>query len=501
MAPSSTSYEKLEKRFGRLLALREAAGVLHWDASTMMPEGAISAEARSEQLAALGTVCHEILENSETSDLLDEAEGLNDLGAWQAANLREMRHMWRHATAVTSDLVEALSKASMACETKWRSARPESDYETIKPLLAEVLKLVKESATAKSEALKCSSYDALMDEYTPGLRQEIVDPIFSGIEAFLPDFLKSVLEKQAAAPKPLLPKGPFPQDQQQRLGKQLMAKLGFDFSQGRLDISLHPFSGGTPDDLRITTRYDEEDFTSGLMGILHETGHALYEKNLPEKWRRQPVGEARGMDVHESQSLLIEMQACRSKEFLTYAAPLMKAAFKSDGPEWEVDNLYKIYTTVKPGLIRVDADEVTYPAHVILRYNIERALIGDDMTLDDLPEVWNEGMERLLGLTPPDHATGCMQDIHWFDGAWGYFPSYSLGAMTAAQFFDAATTADSNILPAIAEGDFAPLYAWLAKNIHGLGSLYQTPELIERATGQALNGEIFKQHLQTRYLN
>jgi carboxypeptidase Taq len=501
MISGMTSYQKLEKRFGRLLALREASGVLHWDASTMMPEGGISAEARSEQLAALGTICHEILDNSETSDLLNEAEGLNELDAWQAANLREMRHMWVHATAVTADLVEALSKASMKCETKWRSARTSSDYDGIKPLLAEVLNLVKESAAAKSDALDCAPYDALMDEYTPGLRQAIVDPIFSDIEAFLPDFLTAVLAKQAARTAPLLPKGPFPEAQQRALGEGLMAKLGFDFSQGRLDISLHPFSGGTPDDLRITTRYDEDDFTSGLMGILHETGHALYEKNLPKEWRRQPVGEARGMDVHESQSLLIEMQACRSKEFLTYAAPLMKQAFRRDGPEWEVDNLYQIYTTVEPGLIRVDADEVTYPAHVILRYNIERALINEEMTLDDLPDAWNDSMARLLGLTPPDHASGCMQDIHWFDGAWGYFPSYSLGAMTAAQFFDAALQAEPNILPAISKGDFAPLYRWLNVNIHALGSLYETPELIERATGKPLDAGIFKRHLESRYLS
>jgi len=396
-----TSYDKLEKRFGRLLALREAAGVLHWDASTMMPEGGVSAAARSEQLAALGTVCHEILVSSEVADLLDEAEELNNLGPWQAANLREMRHIWVHASAVTADLVEALTKASMACETKWRNARTESDYEGIKPLLAEVLKLIKEVAAAKSSALKCAPYEALMDEHTPGLRQDLVDPIFGDIEAFLPDFLAAVLEKQAAAAPPILPEGPFPAAQQRALGEQLMAQLGFDFSQGRLDISLHPFSGGTPDDLRITTRYDEADFTTGLMGILHETGHALYEKNLPQDWRRQPVGEARGMDVHESQSLLIEMQACRSKEFLTYAAPLMKQAFGADGPAWEVDNLYRIYTKVAPGLIRVDADEVTYPAHVILRYNIERALINEELTLDDLPAAWNEAMQKLLGLITP----------------------------------------------------------------------------------------------------
>jgi carboxypeptidase Taq len=495
------SYIKLEQNFEQLLALREASGMLHWDASTMMPKGKVSAEARSEQLAVLNVVCHGILTSSETSDLLDEAETLNTLNNWQAANLREMRHMWSHAIAVTDDLVKALSKATMSCEIEWRSARAISDYEAIKPLLAEVLQLVKESAHAKSEVLKCSPYDALMDEYTPGLRQTTVDPIFQNIQTFLPNFIEAVLDKQAAAPQPLLPKGPFPKNQQRALGHLLMEAIGFDFDQGRLDVSPHPFSGGTPDDLRITTRYDQDDFTSGLMGILHETGHALYEKNLPRNWRRQPAGAARGMDVHESQSLLIEMQACRSKEFLSYAAPIMKKTFQRKGPEWEVDNLYKIYTTVKPGLIRVDADEVTYPAHVILRYNIERALITDDMTLNDLPAAWNNGMLDMLGQTPPNHCNGCMQDIHWFDGAWGYFPSYSLGAMTAAQIFDAALKYNQNILPAISQGNFAPLYTWLAKNIHSAGSLYETPELIKRATGKPLDPEIFKRHLHTRYLS
>jgi carboxypeptidase Taq len=499
MAPIN-AYKELEKKFGQLQALREASGMLHWDAATMMPKSVASAATRSEQIAALDGVCHEILNSNKTSDLLDNAEDQNNLDDWQTANLREMRHIWTHSSAVTNDLIVALSKACMKCEIKWRSARPDSDYEGIKPLLSEVLKLVKESAVAKSEVLGCSPYEALMDEYTPGLRQETVDPIFSDIEEFLPDFLNAVLEKQAMVKQPSIPEGPFPLDQQRALGHSLMETLGFDFNQGRLDVSLHPFSGGTPDDLRITTRYNEDDFMSGLMGILHETGHALYEKNLPKEWRHQPVGEARGMDIHESQSLLIEMQACRSREFLSYAIPLMKKLFKKEGPEWELNNLYQIYTTVKPSMIRVDADEVTYPAHVILRYNIEHALITDEMTLNDLPSAWNEGMSNLLGLKPSNHENGCMQDIHWFDGAWGYFPSYSMGAMAAAQFFDTAVQSNSNILPAISQGNFDPLYTWLTENIYNFGSLYETPELIKRATGKPLDPAIFKHHLTQRYL-
>ena len=499
MAPIN-AYKELEKCFGQLQALKEASSMLHWDAATIMPKSVASAATRSEQISALDGICHEILNSNKISDLLNEAQNQSTLNNWQTANLREMKHMWTHSSAVTSDLVVALSKACMKCEIKWRSTRPVSDYDGVKPLLSEVLKLVKESAIAKSEVLNCTPYEALMDEYTPGLRQEIVDPIFSDIEGFLPDFLSAVLEKQAMDKKPSVPEGPFPLDQQQDLGQLLMETLGFDFDQGRLDVSLHPFSSGTPDDLRITTRYNEHDFMPGLMGILHETGHALYEKNLPKEWRRQPVGEARGMDIHESQSLLIEMQACRSKEFLSYAIPLMKEKFNKEGPEWEIDNLYQIYTTVKPGLIRVDADEVTYPAHVILRYNIEYALVTDKMTLNDLPTAWDEWMSNLLGLKPSNHENGCMQDIHWFDGAWGYFPSYSMGAITAAQFFNTAIQSDPNILPSISQGNFDPLYLWLTENIYKFGSLYETPELIQRATSKPLDPSIFKNHLTQRYL-
>ena len=497
---SITAYKKLEKYFQRLLILQEASEMLQWDAATMMPKSDAAASTRSEQIATLRVVCHEIIINNETSDLLDEAEENNNLDKWQAANLREMRHMWIHATSVTGDLIEALSKASIKCEIKWRTARSESDYEGIKPTLSEVLRLVKESAKSKSEVLNCSPYEALMDEFTPGLRQATVDPFFSDIEQFLPDFIQRVLEKQAIAKQPIIPDGPFPVEQQQALGKLFMEKLGFNSDQGRLDVSLHPFSGGTPEDLRITTRYNKDDFISGLMGILHETGHALYEKNLPKKWRHQPVGKARGMDIHESQSLLIEMQVCRSKEFLTYATPIMKQIFDKKGLEWNVDNLYKVCTAVKPGLIRVDADEVTYPAHIILRYNIEQALIADEMTLNDLPNAWNEGMSYFFNLKPINHETGCMQDIHWFDGAWGYFPSYTLGAMTAAQLFNSAVKSDPDIVPAISQGNFRPLYKWLTANIHDFGSLYETPDLIKQATGQALDTSKFKQHLTRRYL-
>jgi len=316
----------------------------------------------------------------------------------------------------------------------------------------------------------------------------------------LPTLIAGALERQAARP-PLLPlAGRFPVEAQRRLGVQLMERLGFDFEHGRLDVSLHPFCGGTPDDVRLTTRYDESNFTRALMGVLHETGHALYERGLPNDWRRQPVGHARGMSLHESQSLLMEMQACRSREFIEFLAPLLREAFGGSGQAWQADNLYRLYTHVERSLIRVDADEVTYPAHVILRYRLERALITGDLALADLPGAWNDGMRALLGVAPANDREGCLQDIHWYDGAWGYFPTYTLGAMTAAQVFDAAKRADPRILPSIAAGDFAPLLAWLRANVHAKGSRYATAEIIAQATGRPLDALSFERHIETRYL-
>ncbi len=493
------AYRELEARFARLGAVGQAAMHLHWDQSVMMPPG--GAEARGEQLAALSAIRHEILSADVTENLIQDAEIQGGLDEWQQANLGEMKRRWTGATAVSGDLVAALARAVTACETKWRDARAERDFASVRPLLQTVLDLVIETAEARAGKLNLSPYDALMEKYSPGITSEKIDLVFGDLGAFLPDFLGRVMEKQAAEPAPLIPEGPFPAARQRELGEDMMRRLGFDFEAGRLDESLHPFSSGTHGDHRITTKYSDDDFVFGLMGVLHETGHALYEKGLPADWRRQPVGESLGMDIHESQSLIIEMQACRSPEFLGFAAPLMRAAFGGEGAAWDPENLVRLYTRVKPGFIRVDADEVTYPAHVILRYELERALIGGDLTLSDLPGAWNDGMERLLGIVPPDDGLGVLQDIHWYDGAFGYFPSYTLGAIGAAQLFDAARQADADVLPAIGRGDFGPLYAWLGGNVHGLGRRYPSEELLTRATGRPLDVETFKSHLRVRYLD
>jgi len=470
--------------------------MLHWDMAAMMPKG--GADARAEQLALLATLSHNMITDAEMGDLLEQAAQESGLNEWQQASLREMRRGYIHASALDEDLVEALSRATSDCERLWREARPEGDFSRIIPALKEVLNLSRQSAQAKAQKLGCSLYDALLDQYEPDGKTAEIDPIFARLEAFLPDFLQTVLDRQKGQ-DPIRPEGPFAIEKQEALGRKFMADLGFDFDHGRLDVSLHPFCGGVPDDVRLTTRYDEADFTSALMGVLHETGHALYERGLPKDWRYNPVGAARGMSVHESQSLLVEMQVCRSDAFLQYALPHMVATFGGAGEAWTLENFIRLYRQVKPGFIRVDADEVTYPAHVILRYKLERALIDGDMEVEDLPAAWNEMMQKMLGITPPDDGMGCMQDIHWFDGAWGYFPTYTLGAMTAAQIYDAAQKALPNLEDDIARGQFAGLMGWLKTNIHCQGSKLSTQDLLTQATGKSLDSEVFISHLKKRY--
>ena len=493
-----SAYSELEKRFRRMGALGQAAAVLHWDRSVLMPPG--GGQARTEQLSALRLVVHEMKTDPRLAELLDDAERAEIDDPWRKANLREMRRSWIHANAVDARLVEMTTRACASCELAWRDARPAGDFANVAPLLDEVLKLARETAAAKAAPLGCSPYDALLDQYEPGGRADCIEALFSDLEAFLPDVLDRALSVQAENGRGKLPEGPFPIDRQRALAERLMRAFGFDFDRGRLDVSLHPFCGGVPGDVRVTTRYSEEDFTESLMGVLHETGHALYETNLPEDWRYQPVGGARGMVLHESQSLLVEMQVCRGREFLEYAVPAMREAFDGAGEGWDVDNFHRLYTRVEPGFIRVDADEITYPAHVVLRYRLERAMIEGDLAVSDLPGAWNDASERLLGIRPPNDRLGCLQDIHWYDGAWGYFPTYTLGALAAAQFYAAAKAANPGLPQALAKGEFAPLLEWMRVHLHAKASSRSTGELLEETTGARLGTAAFKAHLEARYL-
>lgn len=473
--------------------------MLHWDAAAMMPPG--GAAARGEQLATLRGIAHQMLSAPEIADLLTAAEdAAATLDPWQSANLREMRRLWRHAVAVPGDLVEALSRACSQSETIWRQARPADDFAAALPGLKAVLGLTREVAAAKAGMFGTTPYEALLDQYEPEGATSLIDRLFDQIAVFLPDLLDAVLVRQASHPAAPAPQGPFALADQYRAARTLMERIGFDFTAGRLDQSAHPFCGGTPDDVRITTRYDEADFAKALMGTLHETGHALYERGLPARWRRQPVGTARGMAMHESQSLFLEMQVCRGRAFARFAAPLLQSVFGDEPAAWAPDAFYHRQIAVRRGLIRVDADEVTYPAHVILRYRLERAMIAGDLLPRELPGAWAEGLKELLGVAPPSDRDGCLQDIHWYDGAWGYFPTYTLGALIAAQLFAAARAAIAGLDEAISRGEFTPLIAWLRRHIHEQGSLVSTAALVEAATGRPLDTIAFERHLRTRYL-
>lgn len=477
--------------------------MLGWDSSTMMPVG--GAEARAEQMSALQVVCHEMVTDPALGELIAGA-GEEALDSWQQANLVEMRRRWLHETAVPAELVARLSKASLDCEMIWREARPAGDFARVLPSLRHLLDLTREAGAARADKLGVPLYDALLDSYEPGGSAAEIDRLFAELAGFLPDLVQTALDHQAGQPPPIALEGPFPIAAQQTLGIRLMETLGFDFAHGRLDVSAHPFSGGTPDDVRITTRYAEEDFTRALMGVLHETGHALYERGLPARWRRQPVGAARGMSIHESQSLLIEMQACRSREFMEFLTPLAARTFgeygvDTSGPGWSAENLWRLGTRVARSLIRVDADEVTYPAHVVLRYRLERALIEGRLDLAELPTAWNDGMRELLGIVPPGDRDGCLQDIHWYSGSWGYFPTYTLGAMTAAQLFAAAERAVPALRSGLARGDFAPLLGWLRPHVHERASAVTARALVTEATGSPLDVGVFERHLRRRYLD
>jgi carboxypeptidase Taq len=494
-----SAYTDLEARFRRLGAVEEAIAVLHWDAAAMMPAG--GAAARAEQLATLRGIAHQLLAVPEIADLLAAADAeAADLGPWQRANLREMRRRWRHAAAVPGDLVEALSRAKSQSEAVWRTARPADDFALALLGLERVLGLTREVAAAKAEALGTSPYEALLDQYEPGGSTELIDRLFDELSRFLPVLLDAALARQAARPAPPELRGPFPIALQRRAALTLLERIGFDFAHGRLDESAHPFCGGTSDDVRLTTRYDEADFAKALMGTLHETGHALYKRGLPAEWRLQPVGAARGMAAHESQSLFLEMQICRSRAFAGFAAPLLREIFGGVGEAWDGEAFYQRQIRVEPGPIRVDADEVTYPAHVILRYRLERAMLAGDLLPRDLPGAWTEGLQRLIGVTPRSDRDGCLQDIHWYDGAWGYFPTYTLGALIAAQLFAAARQALPGLAEQIGRGEFAPLYDWLRTHIHGKGSLLSTADLVLDATGAPLGTAAFEAHLRQRYL-
>lgn len=492
----TAAYSSLTHTFTRLYRYQHLGAFVGWDQAAMMPPS--GNDARGAAMAELQVLMHHTLTNKALPSLMQQA-AQEPLDALQKASLREMRRDWEKANLLPEKLVEAKALAGSRCEHAWRSQRPANDWKGFLENLREVVKLAREEAHILSQAGGLSPYDALMDKYEPGTRSADIERIFGDVKTWLPGLIRQVQDKQAGETT-LEAKGPFAIDKQRALGLEIMGLLGFDFNGGRLDISTHPFCGGVAEDVRITTRYNEDDFKRSMMGIVHETGHARYEQRLPRELVHLPVGRARSMGIHESQSLSFEMQIGRNPAFLRLIAPLVKKHL-GEQPAFDADNLVKLYTRVKPDFIRVDADELSYPAHIILRFEIERALVDGAIQPDDIPALWDEKMMQYLGVdTRGNYRNGCLQDVHWTDGSFGYFPSYTLGAMYAAQYFQAIRAAHPDVDARMAAGDLSVVFNWLEANIWSQASRWETDELVRRATGETLNPAHFKRHLEHRYL-
>lgn len=495
---SASPYKQLEQEFRRLHAFRGALSLLRWDAAVMMPRG--SADVRGEQLAALETEYHALLTAPKITRLLDRAQansqGLQD---WQVANLREMRRQRDHAIATPATLVSRLTKASSRAEAHWLEARQQGRFELFAPHLEEVVHLVRDKAALLGQALNLAPYDALVDEFSPGITTADIDGMFKSLSRRLPSLIREVIALQEG--RPSLPiTGKFPAGKQRALIVEVMKAMGFPFERGRLDESEHPFTEGIPGDIRITTRIDANDPFSGLLGALHETGHAMYDLGLPQDWRDQPVGRDRGMALEESQSLLIEMIVCRSRPFVQYLQPLLVRHLGLAGPEGDPANIYAQLTRVRRGPIRVDADELTYPLHIMLRYELEKQLLSGELAVRDLPEAWNAGLEQRLGIRPASPVEGCLQDIHWAVGSFGYFPSYALGAVIAAQLYESLRADVEALDDQLARGEFGGLLGWLRDNVYSLGAKVPVQELLKSATGKPLAATSFIRYVESKYL-
>jgi len=496
MAHATPAYSQLERSFTRLHHLDHLQCMAYWDQAAMMPAG--GAEARAGALAELAALMHQVRTDPVLSRSLVQAadEPLDD---FQHANLREMRREWRAANALPEALVQRSQLASARCEHAWRRQRPANDWAGFLVNFRDVVAAAREEAQLLSQSSGLRPYDALMDRFEPGMTCERLDPLFADLRQWLPGLVQQVQAKQRHEPV-LQPQGPFPVEAQRRLCLQVMHWLQFDFSSGRLDVSTHPFAGGVPEDVRLTTRYETGEFITSLLGAIHETGHGRYEQGRPRAWLGQPVSLARSMAIHESQSLSFEMQLGRHPGFMAHLAPMIRQAF-GDQPAFEPANLLRLVTRVQPGLIRVDADELTYAAHVMLRYDIERRLVEGDIEPDDIPALWDTGMADLLGQdTRGNFRDGPMQDVHWPEAMFGYFPCYTLGAMYAAQWFAAMRRDLPGLDAAILAGDLAPVFGWLDRQIWQQASRWTTDDLAVRASGEVLNPAHYRAHLQARYL-
>lgn len=487
--------------------LDHASTFLSWDQMVMMPSA--GNVARAQSLAEIASLRHELLTAPAMADWLAEAESERDAGRLppsDIAHLREMKHSWQQASAIPASLVHAQVLAGSRCEHGWREQRGNNDWSGFLQNFREVVRLSREEAQCRQQAAAADSerafatpYDSLLDLHCTGDSQSLIGGVLDELRESLPELLQQVMDKQAGESVVDLA-GHYPQARQQALSEELMRMLGFDFDAGRLDVSMHPFSTGGPGDQRITTRYRETDFADALQATAHETGHASYEAGLPPARRLFPVGQSRNMCIHESQSLLFEKQIFLSRSFMQAMSPVLRR-FLVDADLPDADQLWLAQTRVQPSFIRVEADEVSYPLHVMLRYDIESALINGEMEPEHVPDAWQAAMQSYLGLSVDGrHAMGCLQDIHWTDGAFGYFPSYTMGAVNAAQIMNSIRHAHADWQEQLARGETGFIREWLAQQIWSRGSELESQELMRSATGEGTRASHLLAHLRSRYL-
>jgi carboxypeptidase Taq len=478
-----------------LYALRSAVGILSWDQETYMPPK--GGEGRARSMASLARVMHQRFSDPRLKDALDAAAAATDLSPDERVVVRELKRDRDKAVKLPESLASEIAETVSLSQRAWAEARPKNDTAAFNPWLAKVIALRRQEAECLGYAE--TPYDALLDNYEPGARASYLKGLLTDLKAKLVPLLGRIREAQGGAPDPLAGRV-FPVAGQRAFNQKVLAAMGFDLEAGRLDESAHPFTEGThPDDVRLTTRYSQTDLMSALFSTLHEGGHGLYEQGFRAEWHGTALAEAVSLGVHESQSRLWENQVGRSRDFWSRYYPELQGVFPSQLSGLPLDGFLKAINRVQPSLIRVEADEVTYNLHIVLRFELETALFGGELEPAGLEAAWNEGMRRNLGIVPEKPSVGYMQDVHWSCGLLGYFPTYTLGNLRAAQLFDTARAALPGLPEDIRAGRFAGLKQWLNANVHFHGRALDGDALMETVTGRKTSAEPFMAYLETKY--
>lgn len=491
------NYAELCKHLYDAATLNAVGSLLNWDQETYMPPGGTNN--RSDQYSMISELVHARRTSREVGELIaaceQDASVMDD--PMRAANVREMRRDYDMAVKLPGELVAELAKVGSQAQDVWKVARAKSDFALFRPWLEKMMNLTRRKAECYGTPAGGELYDALLDEYEPGMRCAQVDAIFKPLNEKLSGLIADVARSKAKISTKCLT-GRVDTGVQNEFGHTVLRAMGFDLNAGRLDVTTHPFCSGLgPGDTRLTTRYRDEKFTDALYGTMHEGGHGLYEQGLlKDKYFGQPIADAISLGIHESQSRMWENFVGRSREFWVWALPKAKKAFGKALTGVDVKAIYAAVNTANPSYIRVEADESTYNLHIMLRYGLERDMIAGNLKIKDLPGEWNKRFEKSLGIKVPDDRRGCLQDVHWSFGLVGYFATYTLGNLYAAQFWEKINR-DIKDLPArIAKGDFAPLLRWLRKNIHQHGKRYRAGELCKRVTGKPLSSDPLMRHLE-----